>query len=60
MQLKHDVLVTTCHHYQMQMRETMTEMPTSGDLKSGDSLFHYPTGISTVPPPPPNGNHLGH
>ena len=23
MQLKHDVSVTTCHHYQMQMRETM-------------------------------------
>ena len=45
-----------------------SEMPTSGDLKAGDSLFHYPTGISTDTPPPstgqmdpaPNGNDLGH
>ena len=44
------------------------EMPTSGDLKSGDCLFlHYPPGISTTPPPKkkkidpaPNGNDLGH
>ena len=45
------------------------EMPTSGDLKSGDCLFFYsPSGISTTPPPPPprkidpapNGNDLGH
>ena len=32
---------------------TVSEMPTSGDLKSGDSLFHCPTGISTYPPPSP-------
>ena len=49
-----------------------SEMPIPGDLKAGDSLFHYPTGISTdTPPPPPppslgqidpapTGNDLGH
>ena len=26
------------------------EMPTSGDLKSGDCLFLLPPGISTTPP----------
>ena len=44
------------------------EMPTSGDLKSGDCLFFTtppPPGISTTPPkknidPVPNGNDLGH
>ena len=45
------------------------EMPTSGDLKSGDCLFFTPPpGILTNPPPPqkkkmdpaPNGNDLGH
>ena len=43
------------------------EMPTSGDLKSGDCLFfHHPTPprISTTPPleidPAPNRNDLGH
>ena len=42
------------------------EMPTSGDLKSGDCLFSLPPGISTTPPPKkkidpvPNGNDLGH
>ena len=30
----------------------ITEMPTSGDLKSGDCLFLLPPGISTTPPPP--------
>ena len=30
-----------------------SEMPTSGDLKAGESLFHHPTGISTDTPPPP-------
>ena len=40
-------------------------MPTSGDLKSGDSLFFTAPGISTDPPPrqidpAPNGNDLGH
>ena len=42
--------------------------PTSGDLKSGDSLFFYsPPRISTEPPPAPqqiapapNRNDLGH
>ena len=29
-----------------------SEMPTSGDLKAGESLFHHPTGISTDTPPP--------
>ena len=28
-----------------------SEMPTSGDLKPGESLFHHPTGISTDTPP---------
>ena len=28
-----------------------SEMPTSGDLKAGESLFHHPTGISTDTPP---------
>ena len=36
-----------------------SEMPTSGDLKAGESLFHHPTGISTCnghsPPPPSPG-----
>ena len=43
------------------------EMPTSGDLKSGDCLFFtIPPGISTTLPPPgkidpaPNENDLGH
>ena len=33
-----------------------SEMPTSGDLKAGESLFHHPTGISTDTPrhPPPD------
>ena len=30
-----------------------SEMPTSGDLKAGESLFHHPTGISTDTPPHP-------
>ena len=30
-----------------------SEMPTSKDLKAGESLFHHPTGISTDTPPPP-------
>ena len=47
-----------------------TEMPTSGDPKSGDCLFYTtsPPGISTTPPSPrpreidpaPNRNDLGH
>ena len=40
--------------------ETTAEMPTTGELKSGDCLFflHYPPpGASTKPP---NGNDLGH
>ena len=42
------------------------EMPTSGDLKSGDCLFFSPPPprISTTPPleidPAPNRNDLGH
>ena len=43
------------------------EMPASGDLKTGDSLFFTPSGISTDPAPTPrqidpvpNGNDLGH
>ena len=46
--------------------ETVTEMPTSGDLTSCD-FFSLPPGISTDPTPPPrqidpapNGNDLGH
>ena len=39
-------------------------MPTSGDLKSADSLFfHYPRNFSGPPrqiDPVPNGNGLGH
>ena len=30
----------------------ITEMPTSGDLKSGDSLFHYNPWKFNKPPPP--------
>ena len=46
-----------------------SEMPTSGDLKSGDALFFTipPEFQHTAPPPPPqqidpapNGNDLGH
>ena len=44
------------------------EMPTSGDLKSGDCLFFIPPPKFQPPPPPkkkkldpsPNGNDLGH
>ena len=34
---------------------TMAEMPTSGDLKSGDSLFFTPPPrkFNELPPPPP-------
>ena len=47
---------------------TIGEMPTPGDLKSGDSLFSTtPPGNSTDTHPPlwqidpaPNGNDLGH
>ena len=55
-------------HWQTPGRST-TEMPTSGDLKSGDSLLFTPplttARISTPPPPQqidpaPNGNDLGH
>ena len=43
-----------------------SEMPTSGDLKSGDCLFfHYPPPEFQRPSPPPEklnpaGNDLGH
>ena len=47
--------------------ETVTEMPTSGDLKSWHSLFFATPRISTDPTPPPwqiepapKGNDLGH
>ena len=40
--------------------DNITEMPTSGDLKSGDCFFLTPPpGISMTPPkidPAPNGN----
>ena len=49
---------------------TMAEMPTSGDIKSGDSLFFTPPPprkFNELPPPPPPfhnpdkcGNDLGH
>ena len=46
------------------LKVVSSEMPTSGDLKSGDCLFFTPLGISTTPPrkivPAPNGNDLGH
>ena len=43
-----------------------SEMPTSGDLKSGDALFFTIPPEFQPPPPPqqidpaPNGNDLGH
>ena len=46
--------------------ETVTEMPTSGDLKSWDSLFFtIPRNFNRLHPPwqidpAPNGNDLGH
>ena len=38
----------------------MSEMPTSGDLKSGDCLFSLPLPPQKKIDPAPNGNDLGH
>ena len=41
-------------------RDCITEMPTSGDLKSGDCLFFTPPAPPRKIDPAPNGNDLGH